>query len=67
MEEQQLQIYNVYCPPDKDLSLDLMQLQDSKCLILGDFNSHSEAWGYDEADKRGEEVEDWQVDNALFS
>ena len=34
--------------------------------MLGDFNSHSEAWGYSEADRRGEEVEDWQIDNKLL-
>ena len=27
------------------------------------FNSPSEAWGYKEAYRRGEEVENWQVDN----
>ena len=58
-------IFNMYSPPDRDLSLDLIQLQESRCIILGDFNSHSEAWGYEEADRRGEEVEDWQVDNGL--
>ena len=58
-------IFNIYCPPDRDLSLDLIHPQESRCIILGDFNSHSEAWGYEEADRRGEEVEDWQVDNGL--
>ena len=42
-----------------------MYPQESWCIILGDFNSHSEARGYEEADRRGEEVEDWQVDNGL--
>ena len=59
-------IFNVYCPPGRDLSLEKMELEDSKCIITGDFNSHSESWGYEEADKRGEEVEDWQVDNNLL-
>ena len=40
--DQQLKSFNVYSPPDRDLSLDLIQLQDNKCLIIGDFNSHSE-------------------------
>ena len=60
-----LKIFNIYCPPDRDLSLDLIHPQESRCIILGDFNSHSEAWGYEEADRRGEEVEDLQVDNGL--
>ena len=42
-----------------------MHLQESRCFILGDFNSLSEAWGYEGADRRGEEAEDWQVDNGL--
>ncbi|GFR91032.1 RNA-directed DNA polymerase from mobile element jockey-like [Elysia marginata] len=33
--------------------------------ILGDFNSHSQSWGYDEMDHRGEEVENWQIDQNL--
>ena len=65
INEKQYKIFNIYSPPDRDLSLDIMHLQESRCIILGDFNSHSEAWGYEEADRRGEEVEDWQVDNGL--
>ena len=65
INEKQYKIFNIYCPPDRDLPLDLIHPQESRCIILGDFNSHSEAWGYEEADRRGEEVEDWQVDNGL--
>ena len=65
INEKQYKIFNIYCPPDRDLFLDLIHPQDSRCIILGDFNSHSEAWGYEEADRRGEEVEDWQVDDGL--
>ena len=61
----QIKIFNVYCPPDKDLNLHVMSIPEERCLILGDFNSHSEMWGYDQADKRGEEVEDWQIDNKI--
>ena len=63
--DRQLKIFNVYSPQDKDLSLDLIQTEDNNCLVMGDFNSHSEAWGYREADVRGEQVEDWQVDTRL--
>ena len=34
-------------------------------LVVGDFNSHSQSWGYDHIDKRGEEVENWQDDHRL--
>lgn len=57
-----LKIFNVYCPPEKDLSLDTIPIPEERCIIVGDFNSHSEMWGYSTADKRGEEVEDWQID-----
>ena len=66
LENQQIRIFNAYYPVDRDLSLDHMKLPDSQRLVLEDFNSHSEAWGYPEADRRGEEVEDWQVDNKLL-
>ena len=56
-------IYNLYCPADKDLSLQLLEVPTENCLIVGDFNSHSTCWGYDETDRRGEEVEDWQIDS----
>ena len=63
--DRQLKIFNIYSPQNTDLSLDLIQIEDKDCLVLGDFNSHSEAWGYKEADARGEQVEDWQVDTKL--
>ena len=28
-----------------------------KFIIMGDFNSHSQSWGYDHIDARGEEIE----------
>jgi exonuclease III len=54
-------IYNAYCPPDRDLALTLMNPTDSNCVVLGDFKSHSERWGYNETE-RGEEVEHCEID-----
>ncbi len=59
-------IGNFYCPNDKKLSLDTMQIPDSSFLILGDFNSQSQSWGYNTMDKRGETIEDWQDENHLI-
>ena len=28
---------------------------------MGDFNSHSPSWGYDDLDHKGDEVEDWII------
>ena len=40
-------------------------IPDNNCVVVGDFNSHSERWGYNETDRRGEEVEDWEIDTNL--
>lgn len=58
-------IYNLYCPPDKDLSLQLLEVPHEDCIVLGDFNSHSTVWGYPTTNRRGEEVEDWQIEKQL--
>ena len=59
-------IFNLYCPSDKDLALQTMNLPPENCLTVGDFNSHSTSWGYEERHRRGDEVEDWQVKNNLL-
>ena len=59
-------IFNLYCPSDKDLALHTMNLPPENCLTVGDFNSHSISWGYEESDRRGDEVEDWQIENNLL-
>ncbi|PVD27236.1 hypothetical protein C0Q70_12391 [Pomacea canaliculata] len=61
-----LTIFNLYCPPDKELSLQTLDIPAENCLAVGDFNSHSTCWGYDETDNRGEEVEDWQIDSKMI-
>ncbi|CAG5116491.1 unnamed protein product, partial [Candidula unifasciata] len=32
-------------------------------ILCGDFNSHSQSWGYDHIDQRGEKLEEWQDEN----
>jgi ribonuclease HI len=59
-------IINLYCPQDKELSLQSMNIPSQNCLIVGDFNSHSTCWGYEETDRRGDEVEDWQIENTVI-
>ena len=60
-----LTIYNEYCPVDKTLSLEKIEVEETNCIVVGDFNSHSEAWGYPISDRRGEEIEEWQVDKSF--
>ena len=61
-----INILNLYCPPDKDLSLQHINVPPQNCVVVGDFNSHSTSWGYGETDRRGDEVEDWQIDNNML-
>ena len=66
VQERTITVYNLYCPTDKKLSLQSMNIPSENCLVVGDFNSHSTCWGYAATDKRGEEVEDWQIDTRLI-
>ena len=61
-----ISIFNLYCPPDKDLSLQNIIVPPQNCLAVGDFNSHSTSWGYGETDRRGDEVEDWQIESNML-
>uniref|UniRef100_A0A0B7BSI4 Reverse transcriptase domain-containing protein n=1 Tax=Arion vulgaris TaxID=1028688 RepID=A0A0B7BSI4_9EUPU len=58
-------IYNIYCPPNKDLVLENMNIIPTNCIVVGDFNSHSKRWGYQDTNNRGDEVEDWEIDSNL--
>jgi hypothetical protein len=60
-----LRVYNVYCPPKKSLALESMEITNANCLVVGDFNSHSDRWGYATTDLRGAELEDWEIDENL--
>ena len=62
----ELDVVNYYCPDDKMLDLDSIQVRDSGFLIAGDFNSQSQSWGYNTMDKRGEEIEAWQDEHHLI-
>ena len=61
-----MDITNYYCPDNKKLSLDTINIAGNNFLIAGDFNSHSQSWGYNEINRRGEEVENWQDENKLL-
>ncbi|KAK7108155.1 hypothetical protein V1264_015944 [Littorina saxatilis] len=60
-----LAIFNVYSPPAKQLDPHNIPILPDRCLITGDFNSHSPSWGYRQIDSKGEEVEDWMLTNQL--
>jgi hypothetical protein len=41
LDNRKVRIYNTYCPPNKNLALEAMNIADQTCLVVGDFNSHS--------------------------
>ena len=66
LNDTELHILNFYCPNDRSLSLDTINVPNSSFLAIGDYNSHSQSWGYSQMDHRGEEVEDWQDEHKLI-
>ena len=63
--KREILLVNYYCPNNVNLALHNIHVRDSNFIIMGDFNSHSQSWGYDHIDDRGEEIEAWQDDNNL--
>ncbi|XP_012941411.1 uncharacterized protein LOC106012589 [Aplysia californica] len=61
-----LDLVNYYCPNDKNLVLETIEVPDTDFIIAGDFNSQSQSWGYNRLDRRGEEIEAWQDENHLL-
>ncbi|XP_023241566.1 uncharacterized protein LOC111639848 [Centruroides sculpturatus] len=66
-------IINVYCPYNNNIHsfLDHLQdtinnLQNNNLLLVGDFNSHSPAWGGDRQDNRGDALENFLATNNLI-
>ena len=66
-QEDTLQIRNIYIPPasscDSGYSPPINSLRDgltANCLILGDFNAHSQLWSTEDSeDDRGRDLADW--------
>ena len=61
LDKNPLTIYNLYPPPNKQLRPQVFQSDPDRWIIMGDFNSHSPSWGYDDLDHKGDEVEDWII------
>ena len=62
----EITVINYYCPPDRDLQLHTIPLVNHNLLITGDFNGHSPSWGYADLNSRGEQIEDWMIENDLI-
>ena len=61
-----IHVTNYYCPNNKKLDLENIYTAEKNQIILGDFNSHSPSWGYATMDARGDEVEEWMMENLLI-
>jgi hypothetical protein len=59
LPEGNISLFNCYCPPDRKLDLDRMQLpNDEESIIVGNMNSRSHSWGYPDVNAREEEMEE---------
>ncbi|KAK7101444.1 hypothetical protein V1264_019826 [Littorina saxatilis] len=65
LPERNLTICNLYSPPNKMMQLHCLRPGTEDWIVVGDFNSHSPSWGYPSLDAKGEEVEDWLIENQL--
>ena len=68
-----VKLVNIYCPPpsssatiaDLNMEVDIIPTAPN-VIICGDFNAHSILWDTQiQTDARGEEIEDWIIDNNL--
>ena len=62
----EIHLVNYYCSNNVNLDLLNIPVVRTNFIIVGDFNSHSQSWGYNHIDARGEEIEEWQDDNNLI-
>ena len=65
-ETKEIYLVNYFCPNNVTSDLHNIQVKGSNFIIVGDFNSHSQSWGYNHIDARGEEIEERQDDNNLI-
>lgn len=56
-----IEITNVYKPPAEKWSQPPKRQFEHPALIIGDFNSHHNEWGYKEANAAGHELHDWAI------
>lgn len=54
-----MSIYNVYKPPSASFNNNVFPTFTKPSIVIGDFNSHHAAWGYDDEDTDGKRLFDW--------
>ena len=53
-------VHSVYKPPNEKCVLPALVNGYLPNIVIGDFNSHSNIWGYTNTDDNGEAVEQWE-------
>ena len=62
----EITVINYYCPLGKDLQLHTLPSTSHNLLITSDFNGHPPSWGYADLNSKGEQIEDWMIENSLI-
>ena len=66
VQSREITVINYYCPTDKELQVHTLPLVNHHLLITSDFNGDSPSWGYADLNSRGEQIEDWMIENSLI-
>jgi hypothetical protein len=59
-------VSNIYKPPNANWPEPPLPTVTHPALVMGDFNSHHTAWGYNVSDKNGEDLTQWSELNNLY-
>ena len=62
--KERFRIYFIYNPPNNKLDLNSIVIT-QKTIVVGDFNGHSQTWGYENSNEIGNTIEDWIISNEL--
>ena len=54
---QNFTLVNYYCPNNMHLNKQNINVKSENCIIVGEFNSHSQSWRYNHIYNRGEQIE----------
>jgi len=58
-------VINIYKPPNEEWSNPPIKLFEHPAVYVGDFNSHSQMWGYDLNDRNGDIIINWITLNIM--
>jgi len=59
-------IVNVYKPPSKNWSNDILKVFPHPVIYIGDFNSHNQMWGYEHNNIDGNRLLEWMILHKIY-